>query len=158
MIFKKLQERKEAEMRKQKKETVKKVGAALLIGSLVSSVVTLFTAPKSGKEMRQDVADKVDEGTELVKESATKVAKKTNEVVGDVIVKGQELKEKVIDKVNEAKKDFKKSELVENAEELVDDIKDATGKVVDKVEKKVEKVEKEIEKEIKKEELSEEKK
>lgn len=134
MIFKKFQERKEAEMRRQKKETIKKVGIALLIGSVVSSVATLFTAPKSGKEMRQDVADKVDEGAVLVKESATKVAKKTTEVVGDAINKGQELKEKVIVKVNAAKNDMKKNETVNKAEELVDDIKDTTGDILQDIE------------------------
>lgn len=135
MLFKKLQEKREAEMRRQKKETVKKVGAALLIGSIVSSIATLFTAPKSGKEMRQDVADKVDEGAELIKESATKVAKKTNEVVGDVIIKGQELKEKVIVKVNATKNDLKKNDVVESAEVLVDDIKDVAGEIVEEIEK-----------------------
>ncbi len=135
MLFKKLQEKREAEMRRQKKETVKKVGVALLIGSIVSSIATLFTAPKSGKEMRQDVADKVDEGAELIKESATKVAKKTNEVVGDVIIKGQELKEKVIVKVNATKNDLKKNDVVESAEVLVDDIKDVAGEIVEEIEK-----------------------
>jgi len=143
MIFKKLQERKEAEMRKQKKETVKKVGVALLIGSVVSSVVTLFTAPKSGKELRQDVVDKVDEGAEFVKEGATKVAQKTTEVVGDAITKGQELKDKVIEKVNATKNDLKKSELVENAEEKVEEIveeaKEVVEEVVEEIEKKTEK-------------------
>ena len=139
MIFKKLQERKEAEMRRQKKETIKKVGVALLIGSVVSSVVTLFTAPKSGKEMRQDVADKVDEGAIIVKESASKVAKKTTEVVSDAINKGQELKEKVIVKVNATKNDIKKNEIVNDAEELVDDIKDTTGDIFQDIENKFDK-------------------
>ena len=139
MIFKKLQEKKEAEMRRQKKETVKKVGVALLIGSVVSSVVTLFTAPKSGKEMRQDVAEKVDEGAERVKESATKVAKKTTEVVGDAINKGQELKDKVIVKVNATKNDLKKNDIVESAEVLIDDVKDVAGEIVEEVEKKIDK-------------------
>ncbi len=139
MIFKKLQERKEAEMRRQKKETIKKVGVALLIGSVVSSVVTLFTAPKSGKEMRQDVVDKVDEGAVIVKESASKVAKKTTEVVGEAINKGQELKEKVIVKVNATKNDIKKNEIVNDAEELVDDIKDTTGDIFQDIENKFDK-------------------
>jgi gas vesicle protein len=139
MLFKKLQERKEAEMRRQKKETIKKVGVALLIGSVVSSVVTLFTAPKSGKEMRQDVADKVDEGAVIVKESASKVAKKTTEVVGEAINKGQELKEKVIVKVNAAKNDIKKNEIVNDAEELADDVKDATGDIFQDIENKFDK-------------------
>lgn len=139
MIFKKLQERKEAEMRRQKKETIKKVGVALLIGSVVSSVVTLFTAPKSGKEMRQDVADKVDEGAVIVKESASKVAKKTTEVVSDAINKGQELKEKVIVKVNATKNDINKNEIVNDAEELVDDIKDTTGDIFQDIENKLDK-------------------
>ena len=84
--------------------------------------------------MRQDVADKVDEGAVLVKESATKVAKKTTEVVGDAINKGQELKEKVIVKVNAAKNDMKKNETVNKAEELVDDIKDTTGDILQDIE------------------------
>jgi gas vesicle protein len=139
MLFKKLQERKEAEMRRQKKETIKKVGVALLIGSVVSSVATLFTAPKSGKEMRQDVADKVDEGAIIVKESASKVAKKTTEVVGEAINKGQELKEKVIVKVNATKNDIKKNEIVNDAEELVDDIKDTAGDIFQDIENKFDK-------------------
>ena len=139
MIFKKLQERKEAQMRRQKKETIKKVGVALLIGSVVSSVATLFTAPKSGKEMRQDVADKVDEGAVIVKESASKVAKKTSEVVGEAINKGQELKEKVIVKVNATKNDIKKNEIINDAEEVVDDVKDTTGDIFQDIENKFDK-------------------
>ena len=140
MLFKKIQEKKQAEMRRQKKDVAKKVGAALLIGSVVSAVVTLFTAPKSGKEMRQDVADKAIEGAEIVKEGATKVAKKTSVVVNEALDKGQILKEKVIDKVNAKKSEIKKdtAEIKEDLGEIKDTISEGVDEVVENVEEKFE--------------------
>ncbi len=116
MLLKKIQEKREEELRRQKQDTAKKVGAALVIGSLVSAVVTLFTAPKSGKELRQDVVEKVEEGTELVKDGASKAAKKTTEVVNEVITK-----------VNNKIKPKEESpiEIIEEAaEEVVEEIKE----------------------------------
>ena len=140
MLFKKIQEKKQAEMRRQKKDVAKKVGAALLIGSVVSAVVTLFTAPKSGKEMRKDVADKAIEGAEIVKEGATKVAKKTSEVVNEAIDKGQTIKEKVIDKVNAKKSEIKKetAEIKEDLGVIKDTVSEGVEDIVENVEEKLE--------------------
>jgi len=140
MLLKKLQEKKQAEIRRQKKDVVKKVGAALLIGSVVSTVVTLFTAPKSGKEMRQDVAEKANEGVEIVKEGATKVAKKTSEVVNEALDKGQTFKDKVIEKVNSKKVAFKKEsdELKENLEEIQETVSENVESTIEEIEEKLE--------------------
>lgn len=126
MLFKKIQEKREAEIRRQKKDTLKKVGAAFIIGSVISSVATLFTAPKSGKEMRQDVAEKVGEGAELVKDGATKVVKKTGDVLHEAVNKGQELKDKVINKVQN-KPEIEKiaTEAITSAEEKVEAVSEA---------------------------------
>lgn len=132
MLFKKMQEKREAEIRRQKKDTLKKVGAAFIIGSVISSVATLFTAPKSGKEMRQDVVEKVGEGAELVKDGATKVVKKTGDVLHEAVNKGQELKEKVINKV-QSKPELGAiaTEALESAEEKVEEIAES---IEDKIE------------------------
>ncbi|HAS73761.1 MAG TPA: hypothetical protein DCS67_06420 [Clostridiales bacterium UBA8960] len=127
MLLKRIQEKREAELKRQKQDTVKKVGVALVIGSFVSAVVTLFTAPKSGKELRQDVVEKVEEGTELVKDGATKAAKKTTEIVNDAISKGQDIKEKVKLKVNTMTQPADETpidKIEEAVEEMVEDIKE----------------------------------
>lgn len=116
MLLKKIQEKREEELKRQKQETAKKVGAALVIGSLVSAVVTLFTAPKSGKELRQDVVEKVEEGTELVKDGASKAAKKTTEVVNDVLTK--------VNSKIKPKEDSPIEIIEETVEEVIEDIKE----------------------------------
>ena len=137
MIFKKINERKEAELKRQKKNVIKKMGIAFAIGSALSALVTLFTAPKSGKEMRKDVVDKVGEGAELVKDGATKAVKMTSDVMSDALQKGQHIKDKVALKVSSSKKALK-GDAKESIEEAAEAIEDKIEDVVDSVEEKLE--------------------
>lgn len=75
-MIKRMKEKKQAELKKQKKHVFMKVCGAFALGSIISSVITLFTAPKSGKEMRQDVKDKVLDGADYLKENASNSIKK----------------------------------------------------------------------------------
>lgn len=149
MLFKKIRERREAELKRQKRDTLKKVGAALVIGSVVSTVVTLFTAPKSGKELRSDVVNKVEEGADIVKENATKLAQKTSDVAQDAMIKGQEIKEKAVSKFEKVKSDITKT---------VNDKKDKLAKVENEVKENIEAVSEVIESDVEalKEEVLEE--
>lgn len=133
MFLSKIREKREAELKRQKQSTMKKAGLAFLIGSTISAVVTLFTAPKSGKEMRQDVKVKVEEGTEVVKDSAAKLANKTSEVVDDVLSKGQTIKDKVVLKINATKKNAKDTaeDVADSAEAIMDTVKEEVSELTD---------------------------
>ncbi len=137
MLFKKINERKEAELKRQKKNVIKKMGIAFAVGSAISALVTLFTAPKSGKEMRKDVVDKVGEGADLVKDGATKAVKKTSDVMSDALQKGQKLKDKVVLKVTSSKNDLK-GDVKEGIETAAEAIEEKMEDVVDSVEEKLE--------------------
>lgn len=129
MFFSKIRAKREAELKRQRQASLKKAGVAFLVGSTLSAVVTLFTAPKSGKELRQDVKDKVEEGTEVVKDQAARLASKTGEVVEDVVSKSQIWKDKVVLKIKEAKLNVKENaeEVIENVvEEVADEISELT--------------------------------
>ena len=65
------------------------LGAGVLAG--------LMLAPKSGKDTRKDIKNKIDETKE-------KIETKANEVKGDIIEKGQEVKGDVKAKVDEFRK------------------------------------------------------
>jgi gas vesicle protein len=75
-VLKKMQQKREEERRRQKLATAKKIGIAFSVGAVLAATAALFTAPKSGKELRQDVADKVESSAELVKEKKEVLAEK----------------------------------------------------------------------------------
>lgn len=134
MFLTKIREKREAELKRQRRSTMKKACVAFLIGSSISALVTLFIAPKSGKELRRDVKDKVEEGTEVVKDNASKFANKTSEVVEDVLSKGQNLKEKVALKINATKKSAKDTaeDVADSAEAVMDTVKEEVSELAEK--------------------------
>ena len=93
-MIKRMKEKKQAELKKQKKHVFMKVCGAFALGSIISSVITLFTAPKSGKEMRQDVKDKVLDGADYLKENASKSIKKVGTSLENLVSSAPALKEK----------------------------------------------------------------
>lgn len=98
MLFKRAKLKREEEMKKMKADAAKKAGIAFVAGSAIAAVVTLFTAPKSGKEMRQDVANKVEEGADKIKEHGEFLVVKTAEVMDSAIETGKRVKEKFTSK------------------------------------------------------------
>ncbi|GAB6108469.1 hypothetical protein [Fusibacter bizertensis] len=150
MLFKSIKARREAELRRQKLDTLKKVGAALVISSVVSTVVTLFTAPKSGKELRSDVVNKVEEGADLVKESAAKFAQKTSDVAQDALIKGHEIKDKAVNKFTQVTSDLgktmkeKKNHVESTSEAIREDIEETVEAVSSEINELKEEVSEEI--------------
>lgn len=144
MLLNKFKIKREEELKQMKVDAVKKAGFAFVIGSAIGTITALFTAPKSGKELRKDVSKTVETGTEKVKEGAEYVVVKTTEAIEDTIDFGKNLKDKlpiskkkesmadqVIDKIEEAEKGA--SDLIEEAsEKAVDAIIKADEKIKDK--------------------------
>ncbi|MDO4799728.1 MAG: YtxH domain-containing protein [Bacillota bacterium] len=130
MFLRKYRELCAARKRQQKRQTARKMATAFTIGGLLSGITALLFAPKSGKELRKDIADKAVEGAEVVKDGAVKFANKTKEVVGDAIEGGKEFGHKVSEKISET---FSKgAEKVEKAADKVE-------KVAEEVEEKAKK-------------------
>lgn len=94
MLFKRAKLKREEEIRQLKADAAKKAGFAFLAGSLIAAVVTLFTAPKSGKEMRADVAEKMECGADKLKEKGEYLVIKTAEVMDATLEKGKQVKDK----------------------------------------------------------------
>ena len=113
MIFKSMKLKREAEIKKMKEDAAKKAGLAFLAGSAVAAVVTLFTAPKSGKEMRSDVAKTVENSADIVKEKGEIIAIKAAEVIDS----GMEFSKKIKDNVKK-----KLSKVEESLEESVEEV------------------------------------
>ena len=102
------------------------VGAT--IGALAGAVTALLLAPKSGREMREDIStqaielkDKTIELTAVAKEKAEEFAQATKEKTDELT---QAAKEKT-DEITQAAK--------EKTDEVTKVIKEKTGEVVDKV-------------------------
>jgi gas vesicle protein len=74
------------------KDNAKGFGIGLLVGAVIGGVIALLYAPKTGKETRQLVKDKVTELTEVVdavKGKGTEVVDAVKESASEVSRKGQ---------------------------------------------------------------------
>ncbi|WP_145045980.1 MULTISPECIES: YtxH domain-containing protein [Paenibacillus] len=66
------------------KESNKSLLWGALIGSVVGSVTALLLAPKSGRELRQDISEGARQVTEKGQELAVKVGEQGNQIVSKV--------------------------------------------------------------------------
>lgn len=80
----------------------------LLIGAGIGAVVALLLAPKSGQELRSDIADATRKGLEKGKEAAAHLQEKaseyyeiTKERAGEIYVTAQEKAEELAEKAKE---------------------------------------------------------
>lgn len=96
-----------------------KVFLGTVIGAVAGFAAGILSAPKSGKETRQDIKDATNKSKETViaeaerakgvaTEKAQEVTAKGKEVVADVTDKAEELKERVEQAVEGAKAGFNK--------------------------------------------------
>lgn len=131
MLFKSARLKREEEMKKMKADAAKKAGIAFVAGSAIAAVVTLFTAPKSGKEMRQDVANKVEEGADKIKEHGEYLVVKTAEVMDSAIETGKRVKEKFTPKRKGACCSEEPTLELEEPEEILSNIEEVVEDVVE---------------------------
>jgi len=74
------------------KDSAKGFGIGLLVGAVIGGVIALLYAPKTGKETRQLIKDKVTEVTEVVdavKGKTTEVVDAVKESASEISRKGQ---------------------------------------------------------------------
>lgn len=69
------------------------VGA--LVGATVGAVTALLVAPKSGKEMRKDIADQARNVSDKTQEIAGNIGQKTQQIAGTVKEKTQKIAKNV---------------------------------------------------------------
>ncbi|TLS36085.1 YkuS family protein [Pseudalkalibacillus caeni] len=88
-----------------KKQAAKGLTTGLVTGTVIGATAGLLFAPKSGKEMRKDIADVSKQAKEKTTEVASTVKEKSSSMKNTVSEKTQDAKEKVNkakDKVTEA--------------------------------------------------------
>lgn len=82
--FDSIENKRREQRRRERSRNRKRVFTAFTVGSLLSGLSALLFAPKSGKELRKDIAEKTVEGAEYVKKGATagyeKATKSINEL------------------------------------------------------------------------------
>lgn len=142
MLLNKIKQKREEELKQMKVDAVKKAGFAFVIGSAIGTITALFTAPKSGKELRKDVSKTIETGTEKVKEGAEYVVVKTAEAIEDTVDFGKNLKDKLpLGKKKDTLAD-KAIDSIEKAEDNIEDfVEDASEIAVGFVETVEEEVE-----------------
>lgn len=129
----------------------------VVIGSLVGAATALFLAPKSGKELRSEICEQVDQlkgrsdgWKETVMEKGTVAKEKTIQLGQTAVDKGSQIAETVKERANqlqstakEAANGFLKNKNEERAsdETAVSAIQDETTEVTEPVETQADEVE-----------------
>ena len=57
---------------------------AFLCGAALEALAGIYFAPKSGKEMREDLSDQWDEGTRRARKAGDRVTRRAQEIAGQV--------------------------------------------------------------------------
>lgn len=82
--FDSIENKRKEQRRRERARSRSRAIAAFTFGSLISAASALLFAPKSGKELRKDIADKTAEGAELVKKNAVRSYEKASKFAGDL--------------------------------------------------------------------------
>jgi gas vesicle protein len=93
----------------------------MLTGGAIGAIIALLYAPKSGRELRQDIRNKTDEYLD----DAEKYLAEAKDKAKDLINEGKKKSEKII---SEAK--IKSEELLKDAEKLFSDAKNKAGQII----------------------------
>jgi len=117
-----------------------KFGLGLFLGTVIGGITALFLAPKSGKELRKDVAEKIAQLEKILKEKELdkKAKKAVLELSEEAKVFYQEAKKKLIEELAHLKKTI--------SEINWQDYQKAVAKVLKQLKKEGKKQAKEIEK------------
>lgn len=110
------------------------MGKGLLIGFLtgaaVGSIIALLYAPKSGKELREDIKNKSQDLIEDADEYISKAKDKASQLINE----GKKKSEKLVAETKE-----KVDNLLDEAEKILSDAKDKAGNVAHLGKEKIEK-------------------
>ena len=87
----------------------KRFGIGLIVGAVAGLVTCLLTAPKSGKETREDIKQKADEAKKEVGKRAEQVKAKAGEVADQAKATAGHVKEVADSAVEGVKSGFAKS-------------------------------------------------
>ena len=102
----------------------------LLIGGGIGAILALLFAPKSGQELREDIADVTRKGIEKGKETAAVVGERAGEYYEVTRERAGELYGTAQEKAGELKE--KAGELYVSAQEKVGDLKNKAGELTEK--------------------------
>jgi gas vesicle protein len=102
----------------------------LVVGGVLGYIVGILSAPKSGVELRQQIADNSEDIYKQASDSLGQVREKTGQVYSDVSTKGNEIYKKASDSVQGSKDMLTRrmQDLAGNSTKvLVDDVESATS-------------------------------
>jgi len=99
---------------------VKGLFISLLAGSTIGALIALFSAPKSGKELRKDIRNKTDE----CYDETEKMIADAKEKAKDMMNEGKKRSEKLITNAKS-----KSEELLKNAERIFTETKSKTASI-----------------------------
>lgn len=102
----------------------------LLIGGGIGAILALLFAPKSGEELRGDIADATRKGIEKSKETAALVGERAGEYYEVSREKAGELYSSAQEKAGELKE--KANDLYSTAQDKVGELKDRASSLTDK--------------------------
>jgi len=83
-----------------------KFALGAFFGVIVGGIAALLTAPKSGKETREELKKKAAEAQKTAEEKTGEVKKKAEEVKGDLEVQAKDLRDRAESAVKGAKEGF----------------------------------------------------
>jgi gas vesicle protein len=92
-------------MCKHEEESSRNVGlliAGFALGALAGTVIGMLFAPKSGKELRDEIKDKSGEYYDKAKEKGKEYYDKAKDKASEVVVAGKDIADKTKDKITDA--------------------------------------------------------
>jgi gas vesicle protein len=106
--------------------------AGTIIGGLAGAITALLLAPKSGKELRQDIAEKSQELYDKAQDYLAIFEENMGSVVSTTVNEGKERAQKIISSAKQ-----QAESLLENADKVLQDAKFKATNVKDTIEDKI---------------------
>lgn len=117
------------------KEYFKGLMVGSIIGGAVGAVIALLFAPKSGKELRKDIAEITGELYQKTSNYFTDVQQKVDQEVWETVNEGRQKAQNIIDA---AKQQAKK--ILDNAEKIIEEAKEKAKSISQNVEGTIEQI------------------